>query len=59
MIKTWGRVLPGGMNKDEQIQFFDSQMCLPVIPILDIRNFSATMVEYTGLGKNSIKILER
>ena len=64
-------LLPGGndknlresfawsMSKDEQIQFFDSQMYLPVIPILKIWNFSATMVEYTGLEKNSIKILER
>ena len=26
MIKTWGRVLLGGMIKNEQIQFFDSQM---------------------------------
>ena len=28
MIKTWGRVLLGGMVKKEQIQFFDSQMYL-------------------------------
>ena len=26
MIKTWGRILLGGMIKNEQIQFFDSQM---------------------------------
>ena len=26
MIKTWGRVLLGGMIKNEQIQFLDSQM---------------------------------
>ena len=26
MIKTWERVLLGGMIKNEQIQFFDSQM---------------------------------
>ena len=26
MIKTWGRALLGGMIKNEQIQFFDSQM---------------------------------
>ena len=31
MIKTWGRVFLGGMSKNEQIQFFDSQMYLPVI----------------------------
>ena len=28
MIKTCGRVLVGGMNKNEQTQFFDSQMYL-------------------------------
>ena len=28
MIKIWGRVLLGGMIKNEQIQFFDSQMYL-------------------------------
>ena len=28
MIKTWRRVLLGGMSKIEQIQFFDSQMYL-------------------------------
>ena len=26
MIKTWGRALLGGKIKNEQIQFFDSQM---------------------------------
>ena len=31
MIKTWGRVLLVGMSKNEQIQFFDLQMYLPVI----------------------------
>ena len=31
MIKTWGRILLGGMSKNEQIQVFDSQMYLPVI----------------------------
>ena len=31
MIKTWGRVLLGGMSKNEQIQIFYSQMYLPVI----------------------------
>ena len=28
IIKTWGRVLFGGMSKIEQLQFFDSQMYL-------------------------------
>ena len=31
MIKTRGRVFLGGMSKNELIQFFDSQMYLPVI----------------------------
>ena len=31
MIRTWGRVLHGGMSKNEQIQFSDSQMYFPVI----------------------------
>ena len=30
-IKTWGRALFGGMSKNQQIQFFDSQMYFPVI----------------------------
>ena len=52
-------VLLVGMRKNEQIQFFDSQAYLPVILIRLTWNFSATIVEYTGLGKNSRKILER
>ena len=36
MIKTWGRVLLVGMSKNEQIQFFDLQMYLPVILALSI-----------------------
>ena len=44
MIKTWGRVLLVGMSKNEQIQFFDLQMYLPVILALSIWNFSTTMV---------------
>ena len=31
MIKTWGRFLLGAMSKNEQIQFFDSQMYLVII----------------------------
>ena len=31
MIRTWGRALLEGMSKNEQIQFFDSQMYSPVI----------------------------
>ena len=31
MIKTWGRALHGGMGKNEQIQFYGSQMYFPVI----------------------------
>ena len=51
MIKTLGRGLLGGMSKNEQIQFFDSQIYLFASNL--------NMVEYTGLGKNSRKILER
>ena len=47
------------MSENEQIQFFDSKMYFPVILTPQIWNFSATMVKYTGLGKNSRKILER
>ena len=31
MIKTCGRVLLGGMSKNDQIHIFDSQMYLPVM----------------------------
>ena len=31
MIRAWGNVLLGAMSKNEQIQFFDSQMYFPVI----------------------------
>ena len=31
MMKTWGRVFLGVMSKNEQIQFFESQMLLPMI----------------------------
>ena len=31
MIKTWGRVLLGGMSENEHIQFFDTKMYLLVI----------------------------
>ena len=51
MIKTLGRGLLGGMSKNEQIQFFDSQIYLFASNL--------NMVEYAGLGKNSRKILER
>ena len=51
MIKTLGRGLLGGMSKNEQIQFFDSRIYLFASNL--------NMVEYTGLGKNSRKILER
>ena len=51
MIKTLGRGLLGGMSKNEQMQFFDSQIYLFASDL--------NMVEYTGLGKNSRKILER
>ena len=46
MIKTLGRVLLG-----EKIQFFDLQIYLFASNL--------NMVEYTGLGKNPRKILER
>ena len=49
--KTLGRVLLEGMSKNEQIQFFDSQIYLFASNL--------NMVEYTGLGKNPRKILER
>ena len=52
MIKTCRRVLLGGMNKNE-----DLQMYLPVMLTIML-NFSATMVEYSGLGKIFRKILE-
>ena len=51
MIKTLGRGLLGGMSKNEQMQFFDSQIYLFASDL--------NMVEDTGLGKNSRKILER
>ena len=38
MIKTWGRVFLGSMSKDEQIQFFDSQMYLHTINLKLFRN---------------------
>ena len=31
LIWTWGRVLLGGLSKNDQTQFFDSQMYSPVI----------------------------
>ena len=34
--KNLGESFAWSMSKDEQIQFFDSQMYLPVIPILKI-----------------------
>ena len=49
--KTLGRVLLEGMSKNEQIQFFDSRIYLFASNL--------NMVEYTGLGKNPRKILER
>ena len=55
-IKTWERVFLGGLSKNDQTY---SQMYLPVILTPWIWNFSATMVEHTGLGKNSRMILER
>ena len=58
MIKTWRRVLLGGMIKNEQIQFFDSQMYCSNVNTITLK-LSTTMVEYPGLGKNSRKILER
>ena len=30
VIRTWGRILLGGMSENEQIQFFDSQIYFPV-----------------------------
>ena len=30
-LRTWGRVLLGGMSKNEHNYFFDSQMYLPLI----------------------------
>ena len=59
VIRTWGRILLGGMSENEQIQFFDSQIYFPVTLTLWIWNFSATMVEYTGFRKNSRNIQER
>ena len=56
MIKTWWKNLLGDMSKNKPTQFFDSQMYFPAILALEI---STTTVEYTGSGKNSIKILER
>ena len=48
----------GGMIKNEQIQFFDSQMYCNNVNTITLK-LSTTMVEYPGLGKNSRKILER
>ena len=31
MIKAWGRILLGDMIKNEQIQFFDSQVHVPIM----------------------------
>ena len=34
MIKTLGRVLLGGIIKNEQVQFFDLQMCLQLCYVM-------------------------
>ena len=59
MIRTWRRILLGDMSENKQIKFFDSQMYFPLILTPWIWNFSATMVEYTGLSKNSRNSLEK
>ena len=59
MIRIWGSLLLGDLSKNEQIQFFDLQVHFPVILTPWIWNFSAIMVRYTGLRKNSRNILER
>ena len=53
MIKTWGRVLLGGMSK--QVQFFGSQVYFPVTLTPWVWNVFATMVGYTGLIEKKIK----
>ena len=59
MLRTWGRILLEDIIKNEHIQFFDSQMHFPVILLPWIWILSATMVQYTGLRKNSRNILEK
>ena len=61
MIRNWGRGggLRGNMTKNEQIQFFDSQMYFPVTLTPWIWNFSAAVLGYTGLRINSRNILEK
>ena len=39
MIKTWGRVLLGGMTKIEQVQFFDSQTYLQQSYTINLKLF--------------------
>ena len=39
MIKTWGRVLLGGMSKIEQIHFFESQMYLQYLNTINLKLF--------------------
>ena len=46
------------MSKNYEIQFFDSQVYLPVILTPWLWKFFSTMVEYTGLGKNQKVSLE-
>ena len=53
MIRIYERFLLGDISKNEQIQFSGLQMQFPVIVTPLILNFSATMVQYTGLRKNS------
>ena len=43
----------GDISKNEQIQFFDSQMLFSIILAPWMLHFFATMVQYTGLTKNS------
>ena len=49
----------GGMSKNEEIQFFGSQIYFPVINYTINPKVSASMVGYAGLTKNSRNIRER
>ena len=56
MLRTWDRVLLGGINRNEKIRFFDSQMHFSVILTPWIWTISPVVLGYTGLRENSANI---
>ena len=51
MIKTWGSVLPEGISKNKQTQFFDSQIYFPVILTPWILNIFFFFFNLAGIYK--------